>query len=122
MNEENKNNAESSCLFCKGGKMVCNAHGMHRGCRIFRWILGLLILWVVFMGGVKIGELKGSIENGREFGRHNRDSYRGYNMPMMQRGGMFGGQNQWGGYGYGYKNNVNIQQQAPQQELQPIQQ
>lgn len=61
MTEEKNNNIEgagSCCMFCKGGKMMHGHNGMHKGCHVIRWILGILILWVVFMGGIKLGELK----------------------------------------------------------------
>jgi hypothetical protein len=95
MTEEKNNNTEnagSCCMFCKGGKMMHGHNGMHKGCHVIRWILGLLILWAVFMGGVKIGEIKGTI-NGEGFGRSH--SFRQYGNGMM-RGG-YGFQNQQNG-------------------------
>ncbi|TSC51799.1 MAG: hypothetical protein LiPW41_746 [Parcubacteria group bacterium LiPW_41] len=83
MNEEKNNNQESCCSFCKGGKMMCGNQGMHmhKGCHIVRWVLAILILWAVFMGGVKIGELKGMIDG---------DGFRGsrhmYGSQMMRSG------------------------------------
>lgn len=80
-NEQNNNGTEQpTCLFCKGGKMVCNACNMHRKCRIIRLVLGLFILLVVFMGGVKLGELKGELNNGID----RRDRNFRSEMPMMQ--------------------------------------
>lgn len=69
---------------------MCGGQGMHKGCHIVRWALAILILWAVFMGGVKIGELKGMIDN---------DGFRGsrhmYGSQMMRSGG------------YGLKNQQN---------------
>jgi len=66
MNEEKNNNQEPCCSFCKRGKMMCGSQSgmhMHKGCHIIRWVLAILILWAVFMGGVKIGELKSLLGN-----------------------------------------------------------
>ncbi|RJQ28066.1 hypothetical protein C4565_04230 [Candidatus Parcubacteria bacterium] len=94
MTDEKNNNMEnagSCCMFCKKGKMMCGPNGMHRACHIIRWVLGLLILWAVFMGGVKLGEFKSMIDTG-DFGRSHRSGY-GYqnnfrnSIPMMRNGG-----------------------------------
>ena len=113
---EEKNNTEntgSSCMFCKRGKF-CGQNGMHRGCFVIRWVLGLLILWAVFMGGVKLGELKGMIDQDG-FGRHNRSGYGYYSMPMM-RGGNYQyyrqGNTMMPGYGYGLRDGSGIQQRT----------
>jgi hypothetical protein len=60
-------NCQKSCKMC--------GHGMCCGHRHFwlRWLLGLIILAVVFCIGEKIGEFKG--EFGRGFG-----NYRGHQM------------------------------------------
>ena len=95
MNEEKNNNQESCCSFCKGGKMMCGNQGIHKGCHIVRWVLAILILWVVFMGGVKIGELKGMIDgDGFRGSRHMYGSQMmlsGYGLRNHQDGGcMYG--------------------------------
>lgn len=82
-----------SCGHCSGGEcegceMGCGGHGMGcqrmygMGCRghhhLLRWILGIAILAIVFVGGIKLGEFKERMTGG-SYG-----SERGYNM--MQRG------------------------------------
>ncbi|MFA5870446.1 MAG: hypothetical protein WC842_00960 [Candidatus Paceibacterota bacterium] len=115
---EEKNNTEnvgSCCMFCKGGKMMHSHNGMHKGCHVFRWILGLLILWAVFMGGVKIGEIKGVI-NGENFGGSR--SFGRYGTGMMRSG--YGFQNQQNG-GCVYNKAKTIpnsnEQSAPDEKL-----
>ena len=63
------NNANCSCGCGKMGMCSCGGH--RHGHFALRLILGLIILMLVFGMGLKIGELKGSIESGYgEFGHH----------------------------------------------------
>ncbi len=56
----------------------CGGHNHH----LLRWLLGMLILVLVFWMGMEIGEFKGSL-GGEGFGgsRHMR-----FNKPMMENG------------------------------------
>lgn len=51
-------------------------YGMHCGGRhhLLRWILGIVILVLVFVGGIKLGEFKEAVRGG------------GYGYRMMDRG------------------------------------
>jgi len=54
----------------------CNCSHFH-GHFILRWILGLLILAIVFAFGVKIGELKSGFA-GSGFGHYRSQQFQGY--------------------------------------------
>ena len=49
------------CLMCMG---ICRMCGFGHRYILLRWLLGLLILIVVFWLGMKIGEFKGAFEGG----------------------------------------------------------
>lgn len=85
-NEEERNHKEDgecSCMDYAGHHWMCGG-GMRswHGGKFFllRWILGMIILWMVLLVGIKIGEFKGSVE-GSSYGglRGNRMMIRGYN-------------------------------------------
>ncbi len=71
-------NGQKSCKMCGSG--MCY-HGHHRHFWL-RWLLGLVILVLVFCIGVKVGEFKGAF--GRGF--NNRAGYntRFNSQPMMR--------------------------------------
>ncbi len=80
----------------------CNCNHHHHGHFLLRWLLGAVILLVVFGLGVKIGELKGNFGYG-----HGRTG--GNMMYYQQRPGMM----QWGtGYALPAQT-LTIQQQSP---------
>lgn len=77
----------SQCEGYEGCGMECRQmYGMRCGGRhyLLRWILGVLILVIVFFAGIKLGEFKQDMRGGYGYGMMNR----GYNaMPgygMMQ--------------------------------------
>lgn len=67
------------CGMCMGSKMgLCGScGGHHMGFHILRWILGILVLVMVFSFGVKIGEFKEAFEAGSGY-HHSR-----FETPMM---------------------------------------
>lgn len=77
MEEIKKENAESCEHMCQTKwckKWYCEG----KGCPVFRWILGIIILIAVFSLGVKVGEFKGIADSYREDFRWN--SHRGNQM------------------------------------------
>jgi hypothetical protein len=70
-----------SCGMCQG-KCCGQWHGGHRHF-FLRWILGLIILGIVFGLGVKIGEFKSEVYGGNYngYGRMNRMMQ--YRQPIM---------------------------------------
>ena len=78
--EENKKEQTECCGNICEGKWCKKWCGMGKGCPIFRWILGVIILIAVFSLGIKVGEFKSSIYGyGGGFGwRMHRGVY-----PMM---------------------------------------
>lgn len=66
----------------------CCGHGWnhHSGMALVRWLLGLLLLVIVFAIGVKVGEFKDEMGTG-SYGRHmmwgNSDEYRSMRAPVM---------------------------------------
>ena len=86
---KDKHAAGCDCYDCKAQKMCgrcCGGHccggGRHM---LLRWLLGLLILVIVFWLGLKIGEFKGAFggDYGGYYGmpRHMRT----FNKPMMYK-------------------------------------
>lgn len=88
--------AYGSCGMCEncGRQDICGMgcrqmHGMHCGGRNFwlRWVLGVIILVIVFVAGVKVGEFKQDLRGGA-YG-YGMLKERGYNMMsgygMMQQ-------------------------------------
>lgn len=76
--ENNKHMDEGAKGSCGCGNCGgCWGHGMRgqgHGGFLARWFLGLIILWVVFWVGVKIGEFKEEFGGGYG-GRHMRYDY-----------------------------------------------
>ena len=75
-----------------GGKCQCHGNwngcgGHHMGFHILRWVLGIIIILMVFGFGVQIGEFKSALESGG-YGHHGMMRY-GYAQPV---GVMYGGQ------------------------------
>lgn len=74
---------------CYGGCRGCAMHG-HGRHYLLRWLLGILILLVVFFIGIKIGEFSQEIRSGDFYpgmmmhGRSNMNRY--YNNPMPYSG------------------------------------
>lgn len=128
--EHKENSNECECGMCEGACGQCamcdeqggygqcgmgcqQMYGMHCGRRyhLARWILGIVILVLVFVGGVKLGEFKEAMRSG------------GYGYRMMDRGynTMPGyGMMQWrndvdmNAYRYGMmQQGVGIQKQLP---------
>ncbi len=71
-----------------GHHMLCGRHPL-------RWLVGLLILGVVFWLGLKVGEMKGYLEGGYYYG--NDYSVPGYGYNMM-RGARYMGPWMMGGW------------------------
>jgi hypothetical protein len=90
MEEMNKDkHAEGcDCYACKGQKM-CGMYGHccggHRHV-LLRWLLGLLILVIVFWLGVKIGEFKGAFGGYGSYYYGMPRHMRSFNRPMMKNG------------------------------------
>ena len=87
---KDKHSEECDCHACKGQKMCgrcCGGHCCGGGRHLLlRWLLGLLILVIVFWLGLKIGEFKGVFGgyggNYSGMPRHMRS----FNKPMMRSG------------------------------------
>lgn len=62
-----------------GGRNCC--HPRHRPYHILRWLLGIIIIFMVFSIGMSIGEFKGAVGRDYGYGR----MMRGY--PQMYYGG-----------------------------------
>ncbi|HVM77166.1 MAG TPA: hypothetical protein VMU07_03385 [Candidatus Paceibacterota bacterium] len=65
---------------CDGSGMGC-ACGWHHGHSIFRILLGVILLVIVFWFGVRLGELRAEIRGG--YGYNAYYGYGDYPMPMM---------------------------------------
>jgi hypothetical protein len=79
-NNSNNNNHEHHDHHDHGcGCGMHNGMGMNRFF-VLRWVLGILIIVLVFLFGMKIGEFKGTMESGY-----------GYHGGMMRSGGMMQG-------------------------------
>lgn len=71
---------------------MCGMNGCHfnHGCWIHavRWILGIVIIAIVFAMGLMIGELKGELGRSSGYRMMRTQSYYGggYAVPMMQNG------------------------------------
>lgn len=78
--------AACSCGSC--GMMGRNMCGMCGGRRFWalRWLLGLVILAIVFTLGVKIGEFKGYFESGFGGSYYGQMSHHGMMREMMMQG------------------------------------
>ena len=74
----NDNKTECQCPGCQHNQMYCSYHHRHF---VLRWLLGLLILVLVFWMGYKLGELRGAF-GGSEFGSFGH----GYNRMYMFKG------------------------------------
>jgi|GEM_PF-1282679 hypothetical protein len=68
---------QKSCKMCGHGMCHCGCGHRHFW---LRWLLGLIILLVVFWLGVKVGEFKGAF--GRGFGRNGSYIMRSFRTPM----------------------------------------
>lgn len=73
-------------MVCNCGMHACGC-GMHGGCwfRVLRWFFALVILLIVFMLGIKMGELRGMLESGYGY-RMMRGPYNEQGYPMMPYG------------------------------------
>jgi len=67
---------------CDGSGMGC-ACGWHHGHTLFRLLIGVILLILVFWFGVKLGELRESIRGYRGYNGTNYGSYGYRPMPMM---------------------------------------
>src|ERR1035437_2102934 len=73
---------------CQNGMCGCAwSGGHHMGFHILRWVLGIIIILMVFGFGVQIGEFKATLESGN-YGYHQMMRY-GYAQPV---GVTYGGQ------------------------------
>ena len=73
---------------CGASACPCGGcHGHHHGaCTFFRWLLGVLIILIVFGLGMKIGEFKGLVRGGDfGYGGYGRTSMFGYPQQMMNQ-------------------------------------
>ena len=67
-----------------GGMNGCGGH--HMGFHILRWVLGIIVILMVFGFGVQIGEFKSAFENGG-YGYHGMMRYNyGYQPVQMMSG------------------------------------
>jgi len=87
MKKDMSHGPNCNCVSCGMGAHCACCHG-HGRYMVLRWILGLIILAVVFWVGVKIGEFKGSFEYGYGMQYRNTMHYKG-------------GYGMMGGYGSG---------------------
>lgn len=63
-----------------GGMNGCGGH--HMGFHILRWVLGIIIILMVFSFGVQIGEFKSAFEGG-QYGSRGMMRYNyGYQQPV----------------------------------------
>ena len=89
-NNNMNNNHPQGCMcgMCKGHNMsgtCCGGH--HMGIYVLRWILGIIIILMIFSLGVSIGEFKGEVMGGGSIYRGSMmyDGYNGgYALPMMR--------------------------------------
>ena len=73
---------------CQNG--MCGCAGHHMGFHVLRWVLGIIVIFMVFGFGVQIGEFKSALENGGAYGYHHGMMY-GEMMPAnMYYGGQTG--------------------------------
>jgi hypothetical protein len=80
---ENNNQGQNTCGMC-GGCSHC--HGGHHRFHLLRWVLGLVIILMVFSFGVQIGEFKSAFENGQGYSGGHMMRY-GYQPNMMYGSG-----------------------------------
>ena len=87
--------AGCQCGQCQGKHGMCLSHC---GCghkSILRWVIGLVILGIVFCAGFKLGQLRGAWYGyGGEMMGWGRGNWGGYGYPMMR-----GARGYYGGYG-----------------------
>jgi hypothetical protein len=73
---------------CCGGMNGCGGH--HMGFHILRWVLGIIIILMVFSFGVQIGEFKSAFESG-QYGSRGMMRYNyGYQQPVQMMSGVVG--------------------------------
>jgi hypothetical protein len=83
-NEQQQNWGGHKCQ-CHGGWNGCGGH--HMGFHILRWVLGIIIILMVFGFGVQIGEFKAAFESGG-YGSHGMMRYNyGYQPVQMMSAG-----------------------------------
>ena len=71
-----------------GGMNGCGGH--HMGFHILRWVLGIIIILMVFSFGVQIGEFKSAFESG-QYGSRGMMRYNyGYQQPAPVMYGVTG--------------------------------
>jgi hypothetical protein len=81
MNKGGMNHGQGcTCGMCGG--YYTNGHRM--GITLLRWLLGIIVILMVFSLGVSIGEFKGEVMGGGMMYRHNM--MYGNEMPMMVTG------------------------------------
>jgi hypothetical protein len=83
MEKNTQENENRYCNSCKGNAMNCQCYGMHHH-SILRILIALVILGFVFIGGMKLGELKAEVamiyqNNGQQQMGYGR-MYGGYGM------------------------------------------
>ena len=64
---------------CMGHSHGCGGSGHYHGHFLLRWLLGILLLGIVFAMGVKLGEFKSGFYG---YGNMRHESY---GLPMMQQ-------------------------------------
>ncbi len=65
---------------CHNGMCGCTGH--HMGFHVLRWVLGIVVILMVFGFGVQIGEFKAAFEGG--YGYHHEMMR--YQQPVMMYG------------------------------------
>ena len=86
-NNNNNNNGQHH----HGGQCNCDCHGGEWGgwskrqmrFGLLRWVLGLIIIWMVFSLGQKIGVIEDQVANGMWFAHDYR--MMNYNTPVIRR-------------------------------------
>src|ERR1035437_2223279 len=89
-NEQQQQNGQWHGNKCHGGMCggINGCGGYHMGFHILRWILGIIIILMVFGFGVQIGEFKSAFESGG-YGYHGMMRYNyGYQPVQVMSGGV----------------------------------
>jgi hypothetical protein len=68
-NKQGQNTQQADVCACCSGKYGMYGHH-HHGHFVLRLLLGLVILWLVFTIGLKIGEFRGYLESDYGYGHH----------------------------------------------------
>jgi len=84
--QENEQQQNWGSHKCHNG--MCGCVGHHMGFHILRWVLGIIVILMVFGFGVQIGEFKAAFESGN-YGHRQMMRY-GY-QPVQMYGSQSGG-------------------------------